>query len=532
MIQSQAFARKYRPQKFTDVLGQDHVTKALKNIFSAKEMKHHAYLLTGTRGVGKTTLARICAKLANCTNHLSGHSSAQISTQSDQHEPCLKCPSCLEIDHSSSMNYVELDGASNNGIEQIRQLIDTTQYMPVDAAKKIYVIDEVHMLSQSAFNALLKTLEEPPPHVVFIFATTEVHKIPETILSRCLRFDLRPLSVELIQQHLQKVLADEHIAVDQPSTLRSIAHCARGSVRDGLNLLEQVLALSENKKLTDHVVALSLGRLQTSQVQKLLQYVLSEEPKQLTQLFEDLLKQNVELETLCLQLHEELYQKLQDHITKKVEQIPLEEIFWIFEQMTKDFQWVTKTISSHHVLHAMLLKYALRRTLVQNQQLNQQISAATSSVDQKTEQKPEQKKKLTVEQLWQKAYDYLQLESPTAASSWAHTWGQMLHQDQSSAQFAVCYKAADHFIVEAFSSNQWWQKVRDHLAEVLEIPVSNVKMDLVVINEEDAPKSILDQQEEQTKVTLEQRKNEILQHLGVRQIESLFNAKVDKVQLK
>ena len=254
MNQSQAFARKYRPQKFADVIGQEHVTKALKNIFSATDIKHHAYLLTGTRGVGKTTLARICAKLTNCQQ------------RTVENEPCLKCHSCLEIDHSSSMNYVELDGASNNGIEQVRQLIDTTQYMPIDAAKKIYVIDEVHMLSQSAFNALLKTLEEPPSHVIFIFATTEVEKIPETILSRCLRFDLRPLSVDLIQQHLQKVLDWEKIAVDQSSTVRSIAHCARGSVRDGLNLLEQILALSEHKKLTDEIVSLSLGRLQSSQV--------------------------------------------------------------------------------------------------------------------------------------------------------------------------------------------------------------------------------------------------------------------------
>ncbi len=272
MNQSQAFARKYRPQKFADVLGQDHVTKALKNIFNAPEMKHHAYLLTGTRGVGKTTLARICAKLVNCTN------------KSTDNEPCLRCHSCLEINQSTSMNYVELDGASNNGIEQIRQLIDTTQYMPVDAFKKIYVIDEVHMLSQSAFNALLKTLEEPPAHVIFIFATTEVQKIPETILSRCLRFDLRPVSVEIIHQHLQKVLDTEHIAVDQSSSVRSIAHCARGSIRDGLNLLEQVLALSENKKLTDHVVSLSLGRLQTSQVNTLLDYILTENHKQLSAL--------------------------------------------------------------------------------------------------------------------------------------------------------------------------------------------------------------------------------------------------------
>jgi DNA polymerase-3 subunit gamma/tau len=513
---SQAFARKYRPQKFSDVLGQDHVTKALKNIFSASEMKHHAYLLTGTRGVGKTTLARICAKLANCLH------------KNTQHEPCLKCHSCLEIDHSSSMNYVELDGASNNGIEQIRQLIDTTQYMPIEASKKIYVIDEVHMLSQSAFNALLKTLEEPPAHVVFIFATTEVHKIPETILSRCLRFDLRPLSVDLIQQHLQKVLELEQISVDQPSTVRSIAHCARGSVRDGLNLLEQVLALAETKKLTDQLVSLSLGRLQTSQVQNLLKMILDQDHKQLSVLFQEMLQKNVDLETLSFQLHEELYNTLQDHITHKSKIYPLEELFWMFEQMTKDFQWVHKSLSSHHVLHALFLKYALRKTLIQNQLQNQQTTNSTATAT------PEQKKKLTVEELWQKAYEYLLNQSPAAASTWSHTWGKIQQQDHQGAQLSVCYKEADHFLVESFSGNQWWNKVREYIAQLMEINPSSLKMELMAIidQEEMIPKSILEQKEEENKRTLEQRKSEILQHVGVRQIESLFNAKVDKVHLK
>jgi DNA polymerase-3 subunit gamma/tau len=280
------------------------------------------------------------------------------------------------------MNYLEMDGASNNGIEQVRQLIDATQYMPVDAPKKIYVIDEVHMLSQSAFNGLLKTLEEPPAHVVFIFATTEVHKIPDTILSRCLRFDLRPLSTDLIQQHLKKICDDEKIPVDQASTLRSIAHSARGSVRDGLNLLEQVLALSDNKKLTDQIVSLSLGRLQYSHVQQLANSILGENHQLLTKQFNELLEINVDLETLCMQLHEELYLRLQNHINKTEQSYSLEEIFWIFEQMTKDFQWVLKSLSTHHVLHAMLLKYSLRRTLVQNQQ-----TTISTSVESKEEQK-------------------------------------------------------------------------------------------------------------------------------------------------
>lgn len=520
MIQSQAFARKYRPQKFVEVLGQEHVTKALRNTFSAPQMKHHAFLFTGTRGVGKTTLARICAKLANC------------SQKTSENEPCLKCNSCLEIDRSSSMNYVELDGASNNGIEQIRQLIDATQYMPIDAPKKIYVIDEVHMLSQSAFNALLKTLEEPPAHVVFIFATTEVHKIPETILSRCLRFDLRPLSTELIQQHLHKVMQDEKIHIDQPTTLRSIAHCARGSVRDGLNLLEQVLALADDKKLTDELVSSSLGRLQNSQVQQMVDCILFEDSKLLSQKFNELMQMNIDLEALCLQLHEELYVRLQNQInsagTLSSTPVPLEEVFWIFEQMTKDFQWVTKSLSSHNVLHAMLLKFALRRTLTNSTT----ETAPEPTIEQKKKVIPPQIKPVDANEIWQLAHQFLQNESPPAASSWAHTWGEIKYQDALSLHLDVCYKAADEFLVESFAGNQWWEKVREHIAHSLGLSATQVRMELAMSQVEEVPKSIIVQQEEDSKTLLEQRKTEILQNVGVRQIESLFNAKVDKVQLK
>lgn len=524
MIQSQAFARKYRPQKFADVLGQEHVTKALRNAFSADKIKHHAFLLTGTRGVGKTTLARICAKLANCSN------------KTATHEPCLVCHSCLEIDRGSSMNYTELDGASNNGIEQIRQLIDTTQYMPIDAPKKIYVIDEVHMLSQSAFNGLLKTLEEPPEHVVFIFATTEVHKIPETILSRCLRFDLRPLSTELIHQHLLKVLSVEKIQVDHTSTLKSIAHCARGSVRDSLNLLEQVLALSSEQKLTDQLVAMSLGRLQYPHVQKILNYILEEDHSSLTKNFQEILELNVDLESLCLQLHEELYLRLQNHVSKKEQTVPLEEMFWIFEQMTKDFQWVTKALSSYYVLHAMLLKYALRRTLVQNQQMvnssTTHVATQVSSSEHHLEEKKKPIKVLTAVDIWQATHQYLHEESPAAATTWAHTWGEIKNKNTEQLSLLVCYKDSDSFLVESFASNQWWDKVRKYIAVLMDKNVDHVTLDLHVVKEESAPKSIIDQQDENSKNLLKQRKNEILENVGVRQIESLFNAKVDKVQLK
>ena len=494
MVTSVAFARKYRPKKFSDVLGQDHVTRALKNAF-ARNTSHHAYLFAGTRGVGKTTLARLCAKLVNCSN------------KTAEQEPCLQCSSCLQIDLGTSLNYFEMDGASNNGVEHIRQLVDAIQYLPVDAPKKVYVIDEVHMLSQSAFNALLKTLEEPPAHVMFIFATTEVHKIPETILSRCLRFDLRSLSNENIANHLKQITKLEEIKVDKESTLNSLAHYARGSVRDALNILEQVMALSINKTLSDDLVALSLGRLQNSQVSKLLDLILNADAEGLNLKYQEIIKQNVDLESFCLQLHEEAYNLL----LKNSHQ----EIFWLYEQMTKDFQWGLKSLNPEKVIHAILLKITLRHTFVSEH----------------SEIVIEKKSELTADDLWNQVHQYLLDASAAAASTWAHTWGEI-----KNGTIVLYYKKSDEFLVENFLTGQWWEKAKNLILQKLNQNPSMLKFETSVVNitaeEASGKKNILDRTEEEKRQKNEQVKTEILQSHGVRQIEAIFNAKVDKVQLK
>lgn len=511
---SQAFARKYRPRKFKDVVGQEHATLALKNTFSASPMTHHAFLFTGTRGVGKTTLARICAKLANCSN------------RNKEGEPCLECSSCFEIEHGSSINYMEMDGASNNGVEQIRQLIETTNYMPVDAPKKVYVIDEVHMLSQSAFNALLKTLEEPPEHVIFIFATTEVQKIPETILSRCLRFDLRPLSLDAIFSHLKFILESENIVFDNDKTLRALAHCARGSVRDSLNLLEQVLALSPEKKITDTLVSLSLGRLQQSQVQQVVSALIEGKASELSSLYQKIMQSSIDLETFCLQIHEELYIRLQTQVQRSEGAISLEEYFWLYEQMSKDFQWLPKSMNPQNVLNAVLLKYALRHTFSQTSELlSHQNPSSSNSLSKK-------KRELSAEELWQEVYVYLQQESPTAATTWAHTWGAVETSDGDTLLIKVFYKEADSFLVESFTSNQWWNKAKAFITNLYEQNETQMRIELIQVTEGNSGKNIIEMEEEAAKNKDEQRKMDILHNSGVRQIESIFNAKVDKVQLK
>ncbi|MEY2550299.1 MAG: polymerase subunit gamma/tau [Verrucomicrobiota bacterium] len=228
----QVFARKYRPQTFDDLVGQTHVTRTLKNAVEQNRLAH-AYLFVGPRGIGKTSTARILAKALNCVN-------------GPTVTPCGVCDSCREIAQGNSLDVLEIDGASNNGVEQVRELRDNVRYAPSKGKFKIYIIDEVHMLTSAAFNALLKTLEEPPPHVKFIFATTEPQKVLPTILSRCQRFDLHRIPANLIAQHLQFIAGKETIVLD-PAAAHAIAKGADGGLRDAESMLDQLVAFCGDK---------------------------------------------------------------------------------------------------------------------------------------------------------------------------------------------------------------------------------------------------------------------------------------------
>lgn len=227
-----ALYRKYRPSTFDDVVGQEHITQALKNQVASGNIGH-AYLFTGSRGVGKTSVARIFARAVNCENNVNG-------------SPCGKCDVCKKLEGQADINIIEIDAASNNRVDDVRELREKVKFLPVDAKYKIYIIDEVHMLTDSAFNALLKTLEEPPKHVIFILATTEVHKLPATILSRCTRFDFRLVGLDGLVGHLQKVFDSENIAYDDEA-LRAIAVAGEGSVRDTLSIADCIIAYSRGK---------------------------------------------------------------------------------------------------------------------------------------------------------------------------------------------------------------------------------------------------------------------------------------------
>ena len=251
----QVLARKWRPKKFAEMVGQEHVLRALVNALD-KDRLHHAYLFTGTRGVGKTTIARIFAKSLNCESGVSA-------------EPCGTCPACVEIDEGRFVDLIEVDAASRTKVEDTRELLNNVQYAPTRGRYKVYLIDEVHMLSAHSFNALLKTLEEPPPHVKFLLATTDPQKLPATVLSRCLQFNLKRMSLPMIAGHLEKLLQAESIDTDR-AALRLIARAADGSMRDALSLLDQAIAFGGGS-VQEAEVRVMLGSMESGHVIELLQ---------------------------------------------------------------------------------------------------------------------------------------------------------------------------------------------------------------------------------------------------------------------
>lgn len=275
-----ALYRKWRPQTFEDVKGQDHIVTTLQNQILSQRIGH-AYLFCGTRGTGKTSVAKIFARAVNCEHPLNG-------------SPCGECPSCKQIAAGTSLNVVEIDAASNNGVENIREIRDQVQYPPTEGKYRVYIIDEVHMLSTGAFNALLKTLEEPPSYVIFILATTEVHKIPITVLSRCQRYDFRRITVDTIADRLKELTDAEGMAVEEKA-LRYVAKAGDGSMRDALSLLDQCAAFHFGETLTYEHVLDVLGAVDNSVFRELFRAVVGGKTKECILKLEEMVIQGREL---------------------------------------------------------------------------------------------------------------------------------------------------------------------------------------------------------------------------------------------
>jgi DNA polymerase III subunit gamma/tau len=318
-------ARKWRPQLFEEVVGQQHITQTLQNAISQKRVAH-AFLFTGARGVGKTSTARILAKALNCE-------------KGPQINPCGQCTNCQEVTHGTSMDVIEIDGASNRGIDEIRELKENVRYTPAKSRYKIYIIDEVHMLTKEAFNALLKTLEEPPPHIIFIFATTEPHRIPATILSRCQRYDFKRIPFREVIGSLKRIVEEEKIQISQRGLL-SIAQESEGSLRDAQSLLDQVIAYA-GKNIRDEDITEVLGLIDRKILNDTIEAIVNRDVERCMEVIEVVYHFGYDLQHFC----RELLQYLRNLILIKVSQHPEglmelpEEELELFKKQAEKFQF-------------------------------------------------------------------------------------------------------------------------------------------------------------------------------------------------
>jgi len=279
----QVLARKWRPRNFTEMVGQQHVLQALINALDSDRL-HHAYLFSGTRGVGKTTIARIFAKSLNCEQGISS-------------TPCGSCTSCQEITEGRSLDLLEIDAASRTGVDDMRDLLENVQYAPTHGRFKVYLIDEVHMLSKQSFNALLKTLEEPPSHIKFLFATTDPQKLPVTVLSRCLQFHLKRMTRVQISDHLTDLLKQEEIEAEEQA-LQLLAHAADGSMRDALSLLDQAIAFGAGSVKKDAVLSM-LGSVSHDSLLNILKALIAQDGKTLLQEARNIISSSPDYQRIC-----------------------------------------------------------------------------------------------------------------------------------------------------------------------------------------------------------------------------------------
>jgi DNA polymerase-3 subunit gamma/tau len=363
-------ARKWRPAQFSDIVGQSHIVRTLTNAIRLQRI-HQAYLFTGSRGIGKTSIARIFAKVIRCEN---------MRDENQMLRSCDECWSCKEITAGSSVDVIEIDGASNNGVEAVREIRENARYMPSSGSRKIYIIDEVHMLTTAAFNALLKTLEEPPEHVIFIFATTEPHKIPATILSRCQRFDYRRVTASQIQTRLTEVTQAEGVQAEQ-GALALISRAAEGSMRDALSLLDQVIAFSGNQ-LSIQSTRESIGLIEGQAILGILEGIFKRKPLDALNFVDQAYQQGHDLRTLtrsvieflhgallakigssqsaALELSEEEWKEL--HTLAECRSI--EEIEIIFQVLHQGLEWIARSPQPKIVLDVLLVKCATAEALI------------------------------------------------------------------------------------------------------------------------------------------------------------------------
>lgn len=383
-------ARKYRPQRFADMIGQDVLVRILSNAIRSGRIAH-AFILTGIRGIGKTTTARIIAKALNCT----GQTPESI-------EPCGKCDQCVSISDDRNQDVLEMDAASHTGVNDIREIIDNVKYRPISAKYKIFIIDEVHMLSNSAFNALLKTLEEPPAHVKFIFATTEIRKIPITILSRCQRFDLRRIEIEDLSNFYSNVCQKEKFSIDA-NALKLIASSASGSVRDGLSILDQAMSLTEGGNISEKTVREMLGLVDSERVFKLFELIVTGDIKEATTTAKEIYNMGGDSATLVQDLmrivnHTARYQQLNQDFPELTEtemskvkefaaKISVQFLSRLWQMLLKGLEELKISAQPFAALEMLIIRIAYASSLPSPEEIIQNLAQNDNKQDSVSEKK-------------------------------------------------------------------------------------------------------------------------------------------------
>ncbi|HLE09713.1 MAG: DNA polymerase III, subunit gamma and tau [Bdellovibrionales bacterium RIFOXYD12_FULL_39_22] len=536
----QVLARKWRPTKFEEVIGQDHIIKSIKNAV-LKNKVGHAYLLTGTRGVGKTTIARILAKVLRCEN------------LGPEATPCDKCSSCQDFSGDASMNILEIDGASNNGIDNIRELIANVQYLPTSGSKKIYIIDEVHMVTTSAFNALLKTLEEPPAHVIFIFATTEPDKLMGTVLSRCQRFDLRQMKLGDLVSFINKIAAAENIKFENKSLVELICRQGNGSVRDTLSILDQILSYSLDNFVTEEIVASSLGIAKASALADLALSMFSGDVALCSKIYRTLIYENVAIKNIVSQLLDFIFDCIEALKNNKRSShhldLSLAELYWIYETISRDSVWATTTISSVNVVEIILQKITLRRTF-----FNKTISVEKKNSDPlpsitvdrspAIEDRPplelslvkEEARNSPLEKNWEGFLHYLAAISPVSVANLEQGNITKISNLANSAlplEIELSFGEAEQVFYEHLQEKSVQEKLIEHLSEYFSKNKSNLKLEFKLINAHERERtnfqSRMEQKLEDEEKNAENWRQELLNDEIILSAEKLFNSKIDKV---